>query len=319
MIRAFIHTGGDKIKETSDADEMAREIKAAKHTIWVDFEKPTEKELGYLHSKFGFHPLTHEDVMHENQRPKIDDYDKYAFIVVRGVGEGGVEDTSQLNIYLSRTFIVTVNRRPIMGEEEVIAKVRRNPLILKRGPDFVAYSLLDAVVDEFFPVLQDLDDKLDDIEDRIFVKTDIKTLEKLFKIKRRVIAVRRVAWPMRDILNILARRDFRFIKADNAIYFRDVYDHLVRISEMTDTLRDMITSGMEGYLSVISNNLNVIMKKLTAITALIMVPALIAGIFGMNFDNIPELHGEWGFYWSLVLMFLAVVATFAYLKWNDWV
>ncbi len=319
MIRSFIHTGGDKVRETSDADEMARVLKARKHTIWIDFEDPTDRELGYLTSKFGFHPLTYEDVMHENQRPKIDDYDDYAFIVVRGVGMDGLENPPQLNIYLSKTFIVTVNRKPILGETEVIAKVRRNPLILKRGPDFVAYTLLDAVVDEFFPVLQELDDKLDAVEDKIFVKTDVKTIAKLFAIKRRVIAVRRVAWPMRDILNILARRDFHFIKAENAIYFRDVYDHLVRISEMTDTLRDMISSGMEGYLSVISNNLNVIMKKLTAITALIMVPALIAGIFGMNFDNIPELHDEFGFYWSLVIMAIAVAATFAYLKMHDWV
>lgn len=319
MIRAFIHTGGDKIKESSDVDEMAAELKAKKHVIWIDFEDPTDKELTYLTSKFGFHPLTYEDVVHENQRPKIDDYDGYAFIVIRGVGDNGIEDPPQLNIYLDRTFIVTVNKRPILGEAQVIAKVRRNPLILKRGPDFVAYTLLDAIVDEFFPMLQELDEKLDAIEDKIFVKTDIKTLEKLFKIKRQIIAVRRVAWPMRDILNIFSRRDFHFIKADNAIYFRDVYDHLVRISEMTDTLRDMVTSSMEGYLSVVSNNLNEVMKKLTAVTALIMVPSLIAGIYGMNFDEIPGLHWGFGFYFAIFAMLASITVTYAYLKWKHWV
>src|SRR3989344_2606221 len=113
MIRAFLYLGGDKIKETSDVDEMARELKAKKHTIWIDFEDPTPKELAYLTSKFGFHPLTYEDVMHENQRPKIDDYDDYAFIVIRGMGRNGLENPPQLNIYLDRPFIVTVNTKPI--------------------------------------------------------------------------------------------------------------------------------------------------------------------------------------------------------------
>lgn len=319
MIRAFVYLGKNKVREVSDVDVMAHELKARKHTIWIDFEYPTEKELQMLVSKFGFHPLTLEDVMHENQRPKIDDYDEYAFIIVRGIGEKGIEDPPQLNIYLNRTFIVTVNKVPIRGLEETIQKTRKNPLILKRGPDFVVYSVLDAIVDEFFPEVQTFDDRIDDLEEKIFVRPDVKALAKLFEIKRSLIAVRRIAWPMRDILNILARRDFRFIKPENAIYFRDVYDHLVRITEMSDTLRDMVTSSMEGYLSVVSNNLNVVMKKLTALTALIMIPALVAGIYGMNFDNMPELKWDFGYYFALVLMFSLAVIAYTYLKWREWV
>lgn len=319
MIRAIIHLGGDRVKQTQNVDEMARVLKARRQTIWIDFEEPTERELKLLVDKFGFHPLTYEDVIHEGQRPKIDDYEEYALIIVRGVGFNGIDSAPQLNIYLDRTFIVTVNKQPIKGLNETIDKARRNPLILKRGPDFVAYNVLDAIVDEFFPLLQELDDKIDEAEDKIFVKPDNKTLQKLFELKRRTIAIRRVAWPMRDILNILARRDFRFVKPDNAVYFRDVYDHLVRITDMTDTLRDMLTTSMEGYLSVVSNNLNVVMKKLTALTALIMIPALIAGIYGMNFANIPELGWENGYYFSLSLMVVSAIVAYFYLKWKDWV
>ncbi len=319
MIRAVILSGKDRVRQTQNVDEMASVLKARKQTIWIDFEEPTERELKLLVDKFGFHPLTYEDVVHGGQRPKIDDYDEYAFIIVRGVGVNGIDAAPQLNIYLDRTFIVTVNKQPIKGLNETLDKARRNPLLLKRGPDFVAYSVLDAIVDEFFPLIQELDDKIDELEDRIFVRPDNKILQKLFQLKHRTISIRRVAWPMRDILNILARRDFRFVKAENAVYFRDVYDHLVRITDMTDTLRDILTTSMEGYLSVISNNLNVVVKKLTALTALIMIPALIASVYGMNFVNMPELQWENGYYFSLGLMLVSAVVAYAYLKWRNWV
>jgi magnesium transporter len=164
-----------------------------------------------------------------------------------------------------------------------------------------------------------MDDEVDRLEDEIFKKSDPRILPKLFSLKRRVIEIRRVVWPMRDILNILARRDYPYIEEHTAMYFRDVYDHLIRITDMTDTLRELVTGAMEGYLSVVSNNLNFVVKQLTAITIIIMVPTLLASIYGMNVINLPLAKEGRGF-WELIgiMIFFTAVSVYYFRK-KEWI
>ncbi len=319
MIRAHVldaKTG--KLSTENDARRVAKHLYAHRDKVWVDLEEPTLDEINSLETVLGFHPLTVEDVLHGSQRPKIDPYGKYVFIVVRGLNPTG-KGTEQLSIYLGKNFIVTVNLRPIESLNNTFEKVKRNPLMLKRGPDFVAYAILDSLVDGFFPILERIDDDIERVEDRIFKQGDNTVLENLFKLKRDVITLRRVAWPMRDIANAMARRDFEFVTVHNAAYFRDVYDHLLRITESTENMRDLITSSMEGYLSVVSNNLNNVMKKLTSITLIVMLPTLIASIYGMNVTGLVLADTPASFEILLAAMAIVAAGSYVVLHKTDWI
>ena len=285
---------------------------------WVDFENPTQEELGLLEKRFGFHRLAVEDVAKGRQRPKIENYKGYDFIVLRTPAKDQAS-AHQFNVFLSDSYLVTVNLHPVPEEAAAIEKASKNPEILKRGPDAVLYNLLDAFVDAYFPALKELDDQVDRIEDEIISgKASPEVLHRLLRLKRRAANLRRITWPMRDLASSLARGESNYIGKDNLIYFRDVHDHLVRIVEQVDVTRDMITTTMEAYLSVVSNNLNIVMKKLTAIATILFVPALIAGVYGMNFQNMPELKWEHGYYYALGLMGIVTLALIIYFRKKEW-
>ncbi|MBI3587851.1 magnesium/cobalt transporter CorA [Candidatus Micrarchaeota archaeon] len=318
MIRAFSH-GGGKVREFNALAPAVGEVKAGRHAVWLEVDNPSKGELESVAQALGLHHLTVEDVLDGNQRPKFEDYGSYAFIIARGISGEKADSTAQLAIYLGKNFVVTVNSEEVKGLSEAVRRVHDNPLLLSHGADFVAYLVLDAIVDGYFPVLEQLDDEVEKFEDGLFSSPQgIRSLESLFAVKRKLLYLRKAAWPMRDLLNALARRDFKYVSERNSLYFRDVYDHLLRVSESTDSLRDLVTSAMEGYLSVVSNNLNAIMKKLTSITAILLLPALIAGIYGMNFPDIPLIHGPNGFYYAMAIMAALTAGAFLYAKSRDW-
>ncbi len=300
-------------------EKILKHYKNPRLNIWVDFENPSDAEIKLLETRFGFHHLAVEDVRHGQQRPKMEDYGNYSFITLRVPSEKAREGATQFNIFLGHNFLVTVNRETIPSEQNVIERCNKNPQLLLKGADFVLYTILDTFVDNMFPKIAELDDRVDDLEDRIFEEQSTELLEELFKLKRDVVQYRRVIWPLRDVLNVLARRDSSFVHEKNTVYFRDVYDHLVRLSESIDSIRDVITSAMEAYLSVVSNNLNAVMKKLAVITAMVMVPALIAGIYGMNFKYMPELELREGYFFALGAMLASVGTLFFYFKKRQWI
>ncbi len=316
MIRAFA-SFGSKVKAVS-ASEAKTYVRDPKHKVWIHFEHPTLKEQEYLKT-LGFHPLSVEDTLKEHQRPKIEDYDDYGYIVIRTLETTEKGAPAQLSIFLGKTFVVTYASTLVPSIQRVTDELKAKPNLLLKGHDHLAYAIIDALVDDFFPILEELDDELEEIEDKIFVKSDAKLISRLFALKRKLVEIRRVIMPMRDILNSLSRRDYKYIDQKTSIYFRDVYDHLLRLTDMTDTMRDLVTNAMEGYLSVISNNLNVIMKQLTAITVIVMLPTLLASIYGMNFQNMPELAWKYGYETSLLLMGSAVFATYLFFKRKGWV
>ncbi|MEM4255113.1 MAG: magnesium/cobalt transporter CorA [Candidatus Norongarragalinales archaeon] len=315
MIRAFA-SFGKKVKEIAPS-EAKKYVRDATHNVWINFEKPTAKENDFL-KELGFHPLSVEDTIKGRQRPKIEDYEDYGYIVIRTLETTEKGSTAQLSIFLGKTFIVTYASAMVPSLQQVMDEIKAKPNILLKGHDFLAYAVIDALVDEFFPILESMDDELEELEDRIFVKADARMVSRLFKLKRKLVEVRRVLIPMRDILNVLSRRDYAYIDARTAIYFRDVYDHLIRLADMTDTLRELVTTAMEGYLSVISNNLNFIMKRLTAITVVLMVPTLLASIYGMNVVNLPLAQEGQGFWEIIGIMVLLSAVSIYYFKQKEW-
>lgn len=319
MIRAYVYTkASGKLREEKDIDSIAREMKSPKSMVWADFTEPTVAELALLEEKFGLHHLAVEDIVHGQQRSKVEAYDNYVFIVAHGWGP---EDKGeQANVFLGKTFLVTVNMKGMPGVTQAFDKIKRNPDMIKRGHDYLAYVVLDALTDSYMPEIDELEEKLDAAEDKIFnEQLDKKLLEDLFMLKREIIAIRRLVLPMRDILNILSRRDFAFVTAQNAVYYRDVYDHLVRVAELTDTQRDLLSSAMEGYLSVVSNNLNVAMKKLAAITVILMLPTLVTSFYGMNVVNLPLANYELSPELITAIIVLIGVGSYAAFHKMDWI
>lgn len=320
MIRGFIYdkkTGA--LSEERELDVIVREFKDPEHNIWIDIENPSEDEYKLLEEQFKFHPLATEDIKKGGQRSKIEDYGNYAFIVLLLPSDKNHGRTVQLNVFIGNNFLVTVISEAMVAQQTILYRYTKNPQNLLKGADFVLYTIVDSLVDGMFPRLTELNDKLDELEDRIFEEQESGVLKDLFYLKKEIVRFRRLVGPLRDVLLVLSRRDYAFVSEKNIAYFRDVYDHLIRLSESIDSSRDIMTGAMEAYLSTISNKLNNAMKKLTAITAIIMVPGLIAGIYGMNFQAIPELQWEHGYYFSLVLMALSVITILAVFKFKKWI
>ena len=315
MIRAFA-SFGKKIKEVTPK-EAAKYVRDPKHNVWIDFEKPTHGENEFLKS-LGFHPLSVEDTIKGRQRPKIEDYDDYGYIVIRTLEELEKGGSVQMSIFLGKTFIITYSSSNVPSLHRVMEDLKTRPHVLTRGHDFLAYEVMDAIVDDFFPILEKLDVEIDSLEDEVFTKPSIGILRRLFRLKRRLLEIRRVAWPMRDVLNVLCRRDYSYIKPHTAVYFRDVYDHLLRITDLIDSQREVLTSSMEGYLSVVSNNLNFVVKRLTAITVILMVPTLLASVYGMNVINLPLAQEGRGFIEIMVIMLAFTILSLYYFKRKEW-
>lgn len=314
MITSFVCLNG-KIKEIT-FPKVKKYLKG-KRPFWVDVEDPTQEELSLLMKMFKFHPLALEDSVSE-QGSKIDDYENYSFILIHTL-DPEIIAPIQLSLFLGKNYVVTIHKRQIKAIAAVQEKCCRNSFMLFRGVDFLVHTLLDSAVDEFFPLIDSLDNEIDEVEYKIFGAPKKGTLNHLLELKRKLFAIRKIVYPMRDVLTILSRGDFKFVQPKNSLYFKDVYDHLIRIIDLIDVEREMVTTAMEGYLSTISNNLNVIMKKLTSLTAILMLPTLIAGIYGMNFKYMPELDSPHGYYATLGLMIIFAIILLIYFHKKDWI
>ena len=323
MIRTFASGRDGRLEESFDL-KRARELVRRKE-VWVDCENPSRREVEEIGKAFGIHPLSIEDSLNEHQRAKLEEFPGYSYIVIHALGLTEKLVATQLNFFLGENFVVTIHKKPLEAIAEVSALVKSKPLVLGRGADFLAHALLDSLVDDLFPILDSWEDQISRTEDEIFkgggltVTQSTRVLKEVFRLKKDLLHVRKAVWPQRETIHSLLMRRFPYIHDEAIPYYRDVYDHLIRITDMIETYRELVTSSMEAYLSVISNNLNVVVKRLTAITVILMVPTLIAGIYGMNFEHIPELRATFGFYEALGLMIAAAAGLFAYLHWKKWI
>ena len=292
-----------------------------RNVVWADVSDPTSRDFEELAEEFGFHHLSIDDCRNEHQRPKVEEYPGYYFIVLYEAELVGPEDRlklRELNIFLGKNYLVTVHSRPIRAIETTRRLWHEWMDRSEQGSGLLAYLLIDAIVDDYLPLLDVMSDRMDDLEDSIFGQFKSEAIEEIFGIKKKLLYLRRAIAPLRDVFNTLLRREQPIFPREIHIYFQDVFDHLIRVADTIDTLRDMLSSTMEAYLSVAGNRMNQIMKRLTSISTILMSVTLIAGIYGMNFVLMPELRWRYGYVFALLSMIVVGLALYMYLKKVKW-
>jgi magnesium transporter len=272
--------------------------------VWVAIRDASAEELAEMQRQFGLHELAVEDASHGHQRPKLEEYGDSLFAVVHTVDTEGDElKTGELSIFAGRNYILSVRSRTEHGFTNVRYRTEREPHLLKLGSGFVLYALIDAVVDRYFPVLENLEDELDRLEERMFAGTPSReNIEALYALKQKLTTLKHAAGPLQETTGKLYGGRVPEICAGTQDYFRDVYDHLLRINQSIDSLRDMLTTAISVNLSLITIQENETVKRLAAYAALVAVPTMIAGVYGMNFQHMPELGWAWGYPFALGLM-----------------
>lgn len=289
MIRSTYYSQG-KLQDSLSREAIVAALQDSDGLLWVDFEAtPPESDEPFLREVFGFHPLAIDDALQESHVPKVDDWGEYLYLVLhavvfdRAARDGTYVDTQELDVFLGQNYMVTHHDQRIEALEHVWSLIHRDERHLQKGVDHVLYRLVDDIVASYMPVVEDIDDEVDQAEDQVFDRPTAYTLEKIFLLKRAALHLRRIVGPQREVLNKLARDDYKVIDDNARVYFRDVYDHLVRLHDITESIRDLVGGALDTYLSVVNNRMNDIMKTLTIITTLFMPISFVTGFFGMNF------------------------------------
>jgi magnesium transporter len=286
MIRSLFFSQG-QTRSDLPIDEFPHRLQDTKGVLWVDFEEtPSETDEPILRNIFGFHPLAVDDALQETHVPKLDDWGKYLYIVLQAITfmrEDCNIESLELDVFVGANYIVTHHDLPIPALNRVWQACQRDERYLNMGADRFLYKLIDELVVDYMTTVEGMDEEIEFVENQIFDKPTSDTVQRLFALKRATLHLRRSLSPLREVLNKLARDDFKVIEAKDRIYFRDIYDHLVRLHDISESLRDLVGGALDTYLSVINNRMNDIMKTLTVITTLFMPISFMTGFFGMNF------------------------------------
>jgi magnesium transporter len=264
----------------------------------------TLKEIGQL---FCLHPLLLEDIVNVPQRPKVEDYNEQFLMILHFVEPKPNEDgfySEQMSFVLGKHYLLTFQEEPIHDSfNPVRDRLRKNKgKVRSSGVDYLTYLLVDTIIDSFFPVLEDYGERIAKLENEVVFNPDYRTLEKIYTIRRELLALRRMIWPQQNVITTLMRSDSNLISSDVEIYFRDCYDHVIQLLDIVESYRELSSSLMDVYLSSMSNQINEIMKVLTIISSIFIPLSFIAGVYGMNFEYIPELNWKWGYFITLSLM-----------------
>jgi magnesium transporter len=290
-IRVIYRDGAGEIHQDWPVERIAEALDDRAGTLWVDIEDRQSGSNGrveaLLRDVFHFHPLAIEDALKDTHVPRVDDWGGYLYLVFQSLRFDPETDDlrlHELDIFLGRNYLVTYHNEPMPEIEQHRRNIQRDPVNrCRNGPDHILYHLLDMLVSAYLPAIEHLDEAIDDAQDQVFEHPTPRTLQTIFQVKRSALRLHRILGPEREVLNRLARDDYEPIPHDHRIYFRDIYDHLVRVHDITETLRDLIAGALDTYLSAISNRTNDIMKTLTLVTVMFLPMSFLAGFFGMNF------------------------------------
>jgi magnesium transporter len=328
MIRSLYYFPGQSVRKDIPPQEFPTLIRNRRGLLWVDFtSEPPETCLPILQS-FGFHPLAIDDALQETHVPKLDDWGSYLYIALNymNVTEKGntwETEVDELDVFLGQNYIVTHHDHPINAIDETWAACDRDQRNIQDGADHILYKITDNLVAEYMPTVEKIDAAIDHIEDQVFDRPTPRTLERLFALKRVLLAMRRIVLPQREVLNKLARDDYKVIDPKDRIFFRDIYDHLVRLHDINESLRDLVGGALDTYLSVVNNRMNEIMKTLTIITVLFMPLTFLTGYFGMNFfeplGNLRNWTTDPVFYLTLAIIFVMPIGMYIWFRRRTWI
>jgi len=290
--------GSDRVEEGFTVDQIPELLLDEKVVFWVDIEQPSEADDHVLLDIFHFHPLTVEDCRANRHHPKVEEFPDYIYFIVHAVRTDASPDrfnTVELDGFLGRNYVLTYHHEKFVSLDKVRQTVRSSPVSCQRGATFLLHSIIDSIVDDYLPVMDDFDEQINELEDNIFTlhRANEQILGEILGLKRSVLRLRRIS--------------------------RDIYDHLVRVTDLAESYRDLISGSLEAYLSVVSNRLNEIMKVLTIFSAIMLPLTFIAGVYGMNFDNMPELHSRYGYYTVWVIMIVVAVGMLGLFWRRGWI
>jgi len=288
---------------------------------WMDIQGlGSETVLKQVGEIFNLHPLLLEDVVNVPQRPKLEDYNNQLLVISQMVrlkeDESGF-DTEQVSFVLGKRYLLSFQEEELQDCFEIVRdRIRTSQgRVRKSGADYLTYLLLDTIIDGYFPVVEHYEDRIEALEDMIISNPDRDTMQEIYDVRRELLALRRLIWPMRNVLNLLMRDHHGIVSDEVQIYFRDSYDHVIQILEIIEAYRELAASLMDVYMSTMGNKLNEIMKFLTVISTIFIPLTFIVGVYGMNFENMPELKGEWS-YFMVWLVMLAVAGGLIFYFWR---
>lgn len=312
-------TSGKIVKEGDEQDSIASLLSQDNLYLWLDIQNQSNEEINWLGNLFNFHPLALEDCINLNQRSKLEEYDGYIFFVLHLCRLGNDEkiDADELHIFLGSRFIVSVHKKPMEIVDNCLKRYKSEPRTVEKGCDFIFYMLSDHLVDGYFPLLDKIEDEIDELEDIIISSPSRGSLARIFLLKQNLVSLRKIVSPLREVFGLIHRRESGLIKDKTYIYIRDVHDHLMRIYDMIDTYRDIMGNTLDIYLSTVSNGLNEVMKRLTIIATIFLPLGFVVGFFGMNFQGMP-FGNTLLFILAIILCFLIPIGMISWFYKKGW-
>jgi magnesium transporter len=324
MIHSISITKDGTTRTDLEMDQFSYVLQDPEAVLWVDLSGESGGRFEQiLQDIFGFHPLAIDDALRETHIPKVDDWGQYIYLVMRGVSLGPGETVEiqipELDIYLGTNYMVTYHETPLEAIDKIWRLCQRDHRYLTRGTANLFYHLADEFVNQYMLVIEQMEEIIEQIEDDIFDTQKPDTLNQIFSLKRALLQLRRTLLPQREVFNKLARGDFELIQDHDRVYFRDVYDHLVRLQEINESLRDLVGGALDIYMSVINNRMNEIMKVLTIIATTFIPLSFFTGIYGMNFIYMPELQLRWGYFILLAFLGMIFIGMLIFFKRKKWI
>jgi magnesium transporter len=296
-----LYRDGDTIRRDLHPREIAEIVRSGTGALWVDIDSTNRHHHAMLEKVFNFHPLAIEDTLNPSTRVKLEEYDGYLFIVVRAVDlEASTPDpydlqTTDVYFFLGSNYLVTVHAGRCEVIETAVERMLRAPDALARGVERIMYAIMDSAVDAYFPLLDRIDEFIDTLEERVFVQFDQTALRDIFAVKRMVLSLKRYLAPQREVFNVLTNRPSALLSTESQVYFRDIYDHVLRINDSLDTYRELLSSTLDSYLSQVSNRLGQVTKALSVVATLSLPFVVVSGMWGMNVSHIPLATNPHGF------------------------
>lgn len=315
-----LYRNGAVTEEGFDPDRISDLLEEKGALVWLDLEDPSERDLRMLQKEFSLHPLAIEDTLQRDQRAKVEAYEDHLFLVIHPLSlEDGEIVDSEIHVFVGPGFLVTLRYPPAFDMGPVLRHWEKQEALATEGGGALLYALLDEVVDGYFELIERIEDESEEVEEAVFSDEPVPDLqERMFRLKKRVLLFRRRVMPLREVLDLLGE-EVGLVTDTLRPYYRDVADHVLRVLEFIDNVRDLLTTGLEAHLSQTSNRLNQVMKKLTSWAAIILVPTLIAGIYGMNFIRpFPRFGNPSGFWIAIGMMAVSAVLLYWVFKKRDW-
>lgn len=288
-----------------------------KGKLWIDVTGITKEESASLEKQFNLHPLTSEDLVNSRSRVKVEEFNDYLFCVFYGIKKGN--ELVEIDFIIGKDFLITNHKKDMLSISTLKKDEDRVRRLMSKGLDFLFHKILDMEIDNFGPVLEKIDDIIEDLEEEATSNPKPKLLSKILELKRQIITIKKTVIPQREKISFLAKNEYKFLSKKTIPYFRDIYDHAVRVSDTVDNYREAVGNAFDAYMSAVSNNMNEVMKTLSIIATIALPLTVISGIYGTNFRILPGSTGPWGFWVMIIGMVLLCIGMLVYFRLRKWI